>query len=121
MNVLNAAVPAAAPALRPAANGFGDHVPPMPMRMPPAALLMSPMPVLATMMRHSLQQTALQTASAASNLLDLATSETPMASEDVQMLEDAQMFTPPEVPAVGGAAMVGAAAAALALINMRAH
>ena len=80
-----------------------------------AALLMSPMPVLATMMRQQLQMSAMQYAQGANNLLDLASSDDDLLTQtgDISMSDvDAQAD-------IGTTAMVGAAAAAIALMNLR--
>ena len=71
------------------------------------ALLMSPLPVLTHVMRQTIQQTAQAAADGASSLLELA------QDDDVMMGEAEQD------PSMGSTAMVGAAAAALALLNMR--
>lgn len=79
-----------------------------------AALLMSPMPVLATMMRQQLQMSAMQYAQGANNLLDLASSDDDLLTQtsDISMSDVEQAD-------IGTTAMVGAAAAAIALMNLR--
>jgi len=84
-------------------NGAALGSPQQQMQAQAAALLMSPFPVLAQMMRQSLEQTAAQAAEGADSLLGLST------SDDVEMSDGS----------VGNTVMVGAAAAALALLNMR--
>ena len=85
------------------------------MRAHAAAMLMSPLPVLAQTMRHQLQQTALQSVQAATNLLDLSMSEAEMPMQLEQVPEMPTFDDPPS--SMGPAAMVGAAAAAL--VNLR--
>ena len=84
-------------------NGAALGSPQQQMQAQAAALLMSPFPVLAQMMRQSLEQTAAQAAEGADSLLGLST------GDDVEMSDGS----------VGNTVMVGAAAAALALLNMR--
>ena len=73
----------------------------------PAALLMSPLPVLTAMWRQTLEQSAQAAAAGANSLLDLA------QEEDVMMGDISS-----EEAGIGNTAMVGAAAAALALLNL---
>uniref|UniRef100_A0A7S2GKI6 Secreted protein n=1 Tax=Haptolina brevifila TaxID=156173 RepID=A0A7S2GKI6_9EUKA len=86
---------------------------PAPMRAHATAMLMSPMPVLTNIVRHQIQQTAMRSAQCASNLLDLSMSDSDVPMEAEPLLEV------PEGEGVGSTAMVGAAAAALALMNLR--
>ena len=76
------------------------------------ALLMSSTPVLAQTVRHQITQTALQSVNAAQSMLDLSTS---IGDDDENMVPNML----PESEDTGTTAMVGAAAAALALMNMR--
>ena len=76
------------------------------------ALLMSSTPVLAHQVRHQITMTALQSVNAAQSMLDLSTGDD---EENLAM----GMLAESEDSTTGTTAMVGAAAAALALINMR--
>ena len=100
------------------------------------ALLMGPFPVLATMMRESLQRTAAAYVQGATNLLDLSMSETMSDStmSDSTMSDsmsdatsdysyDAEMseigLPPLDEQSITTTAIVGATAAAIALLNLR--
>merc|ERR1711924_30370 len=102
-NAILGAAPMLAPQ-RPATQyGLNNmHQAPAAVQASMRAALMSPFPVLAQMMYQSLQQSAAATASAASSLLDLSVSE--------DLTEDEEL--------TGATAMVGAAAAAVALYRM---
>ena len=100
------------------ANGAGAqllHMPQVYNNPQNAALLMGPFPVLATMMRESLQQTAAAYVQGATNLLDLS-----MSDDDAAMSEVSDAEMPPlDEQSISSTAMVGATAAAIALLNLR--
>ena len=138
-----------APAARPALAGFHQGVIPAPnngvelargihadAQARFAALLMSPVPVLATIMRQQLEQTATMAVDGASSLIDFAQSSPQVPAFEGGPLTDASdayfdndvMMGGESGEGVGGGsgvemtgatAMVGAAAAALALMNIR--
>lgn len=95
------------------------------------ALLMGPFPVLATMMRESLQRTAAAYVQGATNLLDLSMSETMSDSTMSDSMSDAmsdysydaemsEIGLPPlDEQSITTTAIVGATAAAIALLNLR--
>mmetsp|Transcript_13346 Transcript_13346/g.34224 ORF Transcript_13346/g.34224 Transcript_13346/m.34224 type:complete len:173 (+) Transcript_13346:2-520(+) len=122
--LLNGAALPMQPALRTQA-AVNMHGPAMNMNMPAlntpgAALLMSPFPVLATMMKEQLQASALRYVQGANDLMDMAMSDDGM-SDTASMLSDSidEAALPPQEESIGATAMVGAAAAAMALMQLR--
>ena len=95
------------------------------------ALLMGPFPVLATMMRESLQRTAAAYVQGATNLLDLSMSDAMSDSTMSDSMSDAmsdysydaemsEIGLPPlDEQSITTTAIVGATAAAIALLNLR--
>ena len=93
------------------------------------AMLMSPIPVLAQMVRKNLEESATAAVQGATNLVDFAstnsiyggdTGDVPML-DDLPNMEDGAAAASGGSGAMGSTAMVGAAAAALALMNIRAQ
>jgi len=84
-----------------------------------AALLMGPFPVLATMMREQLQQTAMNYVQGANTLMDFAMSESggDDAMSDIAMSEVSEV-PPLDEQSMGATVMVGATAAAVALMQL---
>merc|ERR1711988_1958907 len=115
--VLNGALNTAAAPAAASYNFHNIHSMPAPLRAQAAALLMSSTPVLVQSMRQQLAQTAVQTAQAAQNMLTLSMSD----DEQGLMAMDGPGAHEQDADAAqtGSAAMIGAAAAALALVNMR--
>jgi len=118
MLLLNAGVAPTQPALR--AQATANFVEPAGLVQTPiwnnpqqAALLMGPFPILATMMREQLQQQAMNYVNGAQQLLDLS------MSDDDAAMSDISDIPPLDEQSIGTTAIVGATAAAVALLQLR--
>ena len=86
------------------------------------ALLMSPLPVLTTLVRQNIERNMQAAANGASAMLELATNTDLAADMEVDTIMDTDMADaadPDGLPPIGSTAMVTATAAAFALLHMR--